>query len=64
MDALVIHISNGMKSEVDRALDVLLVLLKHHCKAMLSFISLIKVKPSHAKMEGKGSNSCLLSCLH
>ncbi len=43
MDALVIHINNGVKAEVDLALDVLLSLLEHHGKSMLNFIPLIKV---------------------
>ena len=37
------HVNNGMKGEVDRALDVLLILLDHHCKDMLQFTPLIKV---------------------
>ena len=47
VDALVIHINNGMKSEVDRALDVLLALLEHHCRSMLNYVALIKVCMTH-----------------
>ena len=38
-----VHINNGMKNEVDRALDLLLTLLEHHCKVMLQFTPLVKV---------------------
>jgi len=47
VDNLVVHVNNGVKSEVDHALDVILLLLKKHCKIILRFESLIKV-PTHS----------------
>lgn len=48
MDALVTHVNNGVRSEVDHALDVVLELLGHYCKIILRFTPLIKVWPSNA----------------
>ena len=45
-----VHVNNGVKSEVDHALDVILLLLKKHCKIILRFESLIKVW-AHFKAE-------------
>ena len=38
------HVNNGVKAEVDYALDVLLLLLEVHSKSVLRFESLIKVR--------------------
>lgn len=44
--ALVTHVGSGMPSEIDHALDVLSVLVEHHCPAMQRFTILIKARLS------------------
>ena len=45
--ALIGHIGNGMRSEVDHALDIILTLLEHNFKPMKRFAIFIKVRASH-----------------
>ena len=41
--ALIAHIGNGIRSEVDHALDIILSLLEHNYKSMQRFAVFIKV---------------------
>ena len=40
---MIAHIGNGMRSEVDHALDIILTLLEHNFKSMKRFGIFIKV---------------------